>query len=147
MTESRKLEIALLSLRLTIGAFFLVWALQKVLLPEASRRVVETFYFSSPSELFLVATGLVQVAIVLAFMAGALRFWTTGLLLVMHTVSVASTVERLINPYESPNALFWAAVPLLAALFALFLLRESDRLLSIDARRAARSGSAAQRQA
>ena len=139
MTESRKLEIALLSLRLTIGAFFLVWAVQKVLMPEASRRVFETFYFSSPSDLLLVITGLVQLAIVFAFMAGALRAWTTGLLLAMHTVSVASTVERLINPYETPNALFWAAVPLLAALFTLFLLRNSDRLFSVDAYRAARS--------
>ena len=143
MTESRKLEIALLSLRLTIGAFFLVWSLEKILAPEIARRVFETFYFSSPSDLQLAIIGLVQTAIVLAFMAGALRFWTTGLLLAMHTVSVLSTYDRLINPYEPPNALFWAAVPLLAALFGLFLLRNSDRLVSVDAYRADRSGSAA----
>lgn len=49
----------------------------------------------------------------------------------MHAVSTLSTYKELLNPYEPPNHLFWAAVPLLAALIALFLLREEDNLLTI----------------
>ena len=52
----------------------------------------------------------------------------------MHAISTASTYGRLINPW-GPGAqlLFWAAVPVLAAMIGLFLLREQDRLLSVDA--------------
>jgi putative oxidoreductase len=54
----------------------------------------------------------------------------------MHAVSTASTYAHLLNPW-GPGAqlLFWAAVPVLAAMIALFLLRDRDRLLSVDAAR------------
>jgi hypothetical protein len=73
---------------------------------------------------------------VLAFVAGFARFWTYGAVLLMHLVSTLSTYGRLFNPW-GPGAqlLFWAAIPILAAILALFLLREQDRLLSIDAAR------------
>jgi hypothetical protein len=50
----------------------------------------------------------------------------------MHTVSVLSTYQQLLNPYQSPNHLFWAGIPVLGALVALFILRKSDRLLAIN---------------
>lgn len=143
MTDDKKLQIGLLSIRLAVSAFFLVWTLQKILMPEMAQRVFQTFYFSAPSVEQLVITGIAQLAIVLAFAAGLFRFWTYGALLLMHALSTLSTYERLANPYESPNALFWAAVPVLAAMFALFLLRSQDRLLSLDELRAARRASAA----
>ena len=56
--------------------------------------------------------------------------------LLMHLVSTASTYARLINPWGTgAQLLFWAAIPVLAAMLTLFLLREQDRLLSIDAAR------------
>ena len=119
-------------MRLSVGVFFLVWAIQKTVAPEMAQRVFETFYFSSPAPTLLMLSGLAQLAIVVAFMAGLFRTWTGGALLAMHTISLLSTYERLASPYESPNALFWAAVPVWAAIFALFLLRKSDRLLSLD---------------
>lgn len=146
MTETRKLEISLVTMRLSIGVFFLIWAIQKTVAPELAQRVFETFYFSSPSPTYLIVTGVVQLAIVVAFMAGLFRTWTGGALLAMHTISLLSTYERLANPYESPNALFWAAVPVWAAILTLFLLRKSDRLLSLDAFIAARrNGGVAER--
>ncbi len=139
MPQPRTLETGLLILRVSIGAFFLVWSIEKIVAPELARRVFEAFYFSSPGDAALIATGIVQTAIVLAFLAGLWRLWTYGAILVMHTVSVASTWERLLTPYELPNHLFWAAVPVWAAILLLFLLRTEDRLLSVDeARRRAR---------
>ena len=34
MTDTRKLEISLLTMRLSVGVFFLVWAIQKTVAPE-----------------------------------------------------------------------------------------------------------------
>ena len=127
--HDRRLALSLAILRLSTGVFFLVWALQKVLAPEMARRVFETFYFSSPSDEMLLTTGILQTLIVLAFMAGLFRFWTYGALLAMHSVSLFSTIPRLIDPSTSPNLLFWAAVPVLGLLIALFLLRDRDTLL------------------
>ncbi len=64
-------------------------------------------------------------------MAGMFKLCTYGAILAMHAVSSLSTYKELLNPYEPPNHLFWAAVPLLAALIALFLLWEENNLLNI----------------
>lgn len=127
--NDRPLALSLALLRLSTGVFFLVWALEKIVAPEVARRVYETFYFSSPSDTMLLITGLAQAAVVLAFMAGLFRFWTYGALLVMHAVSVISSSGRLFDPFTPPNHLFWAAVPVLGLLVALFVLRNRDTLL------------------
>ncbi len=131
MSRSESLPAALLVLRVTLAGFFLIWSVEKILAPELALRVFETFYFSSPSTTVLIVIGVLQTGVVLAFLAGVLKTWTYGLLLAMHAVSTASSWERLINPYEPPNHLFWAAIPVLGALVALFLLRRRDTLLTL----------------
>ncbi len=138
MSRAEPQQVALLVLRVSLAAFFLVWSVEKILAPELALRVFQTFYFSSPSTEILIALGVLQTAIVLAFLAGLFKTWTYGLLLAMHAVSTASSWERLINPYEPPNHLFWAAIPVLGALLALFLLRRRDNLLTLSLRGARR---------
>lgn len=138
MSRAEPLQVALLVLRVSLAAFFLVWSVEKILAPELALRVFQTFYFSSPSTEILIALGVLQTAIVLAFLAGLFKTWTYGLLLAMHAVSTASSWERLINPYEPPNHLFWAAIPVFGALLALFLLRRRDNLLTLSLRGARR---------
>lgn len=127
----RSLPFALAAMRLSMGIFFLVWAAEKIIAPEIARRVAETFYFTSPSDEALMITGILQVVLILAFMMGLFRFWTYGALLVIHTMSVLSTVPRLIDPFTLPNHLFWAGVPLVALLLALFVLRDRDTALVV----------------
>lgn len=127
----RPLAVSLAVMRLSTGAFFLVWSLEKILAPEVARRVFETFYASSPSDTVLALIGIAQTAVVLAFMAGVLRFWTTGALLAMHTVSMAASIPRLIDPFTPPNHLFWAGVPVIALLVGLFILRNRDTILVV----------------
>ena len=134
MSRAEPLQVALLVLRVSLAAFFLIWSVEKILAPELALRVFQTFYFSSPSTEILIALGVLQTAIVLAFLAGLFKTWTYGLLLAMHAVSTASSWERLLNPYEPPNHLFWAAIPVLGALLALFLLRRRDNLLTLSLR-------------
>lgn len=128
----RPLIWSLAILRFSTGAFFLIWALEKIFAPEIARRVFETFYFSSPSDTMLLLAGLLQLLFVLAFMAGFFRFWTYGALLAMHAVSVVSSFPRLLDPFTPPNHLFWAGVPVLGLLVALFLLRNRDNLFTLS---------------
>jgi hypothetical protein len=98
--------------------------------------VFKTFYFSTPSPEILTALDVVQTLIVVTLVAGFARFCTYGAVLLMHLVSTTSTYARLMNPWVTgAQLLFWAAIPVLAAMLALFLQREQDQLLSIDAAR------------
>lgn len=134
MSQDRRVEYCLAALRLSIGVFFLVWSLQKVLDPESAQRVFENFYVAIPAETAVLLIGIAQTAVVLAFMAGLFKTWTYGALTAMHAVSTLSTLERLANPYQPPNALFWAAVPVLAALVLLWVMRDRDTFLTVKLR-------------
>jgi len=131
--HDRTLEISLLLLRLSLGAFFLVWSIDKIINPEHAQAVFERFYLTSISGELAIATGAVQTLVVLAFMAGAFKTLTYGLAVLMHALSTLSTWKHLIAPYAPDTSiLFWAAVPVLFALLALFLLRGRDRLLVVS---------------
>ena len=124
-------------MRLTFAAFIMVWAVDKVIAPEHAQKVFSTYYFTDLPFEPLTAIGFVQIAIILAFAPGFLRFWTYGAVLVIHAVSTLSTYDKLISPWEAGprGLLFWAAVPTLGAILALFLLRDRDNLFSVDAAR------------
>ncbi|MBC8048877.1 MAG: DoxX protein [Chitinophagales bacterium] len=135
MNTDKNLELSLVLFRLATVAFLLVWVFQKLLVPAGAQGVFKTFYFSELPVVLISAFGVAQLLIVLAFGLGFLRFWSYGAVIIMHAVSTLSTIPRLMDPFTKPNALFWAAVPVLAGLVGLFLMRDRDRLFSIDARR------------
>lgn len=128
----RRLEFGLAVIRLAAAAFFLVWSIEKIVEPERAASVFQAFYFieSLPATGSLLV-GVVQTAIILAFACGLWKLWTYGAVLLMHTVSTLSTIERLASPYSDINHLFWAAVPVLGALVALFILRNDDNFLTL----------------
>ena len=137
MERDRNLESCLLAMRLTTAVFMLVWAVDKILNPKSAQGVFATYYFwkEAPAN-WLAMFGIAQTLIILAFAVGAFRFWTYGAILIMHLFSTVASHSRMIPPY-GPNAskTFWAAVPVLAGIAALFILRERDRLFSVDERR------------
>ncbi|MDY7021256.1 MAG: DoxX protein [Cyanobacteriota bacterium] len=132
MTDEGKLLISLAIIRISVGLFFLIWSFEKILKPEIAQAVFSRFYFLEISPAFSVAIGILQTLIVLAFLAGVFKLWSYGAVLGMHTVSVLSTYQQLFNPYQPPNHLFWAGVPTLGAIFALFILRNNDNLFTLN---------------
>ena len=131
MNREQKLQISLLLIRLSAGVFFLVWSVEKLMHPEITQKVFERFYMMQISPTVSFVIGIIQTLFVLAFMAGLFKLWTYGAILGMHAVSTFSSYQQLLNPYEPPNHLFWAAVPTLAALVGLFLLRKDDVFLTV----------------
>lgn len=129
--SDRSLEIGLVLIRLSLAAFLLVWTFKKLATPAVGQGIFEKFYFSSPSGTMILVLGVLQLLLVLAFAAGAFKFWTYGAVTLMHGFGTLTTLGVLAQPFEGVNALFWAAVPTLAAMIALFLVRDKDRLLSL----------------
>lgn len=134
MNTDARLQNGLLLLRLSTGVFFLVWGIEKLVEPEKAANVFRVFYFSDPPTDLVIVLGVLQTAIILAFMAGFQKRLTTGLLFAMHLVSTLSSWERIITPYDIPNILFWAAIPIVFALWLLYTCRDLDSKLSWDHR-------------
>lgn len=131
VTTDKPLAIALAIGRLSVAAFFLVWSLEKIFLPEKQQGVFEAFYGGAQPVTVILVLGVIQTALVLAFAGGLFKTVTYGALLAMHAVSTVSTIGRLIDPYEGLNHLFWAAVPVLGLLVGLFMLRGRDTFLTV----------------
>ena len=132
MKSVPKIEVGLATIRITVTAFFLIWSIEKIIAPEITQGVFSRFYSLTIPSGFSVFIGIVQTAIILLFLAGLFKLWTYGALLGMHTVSVIASHQPLFNPYMPPNHLFWAGVPTLGALIALFLMRDEDQLLTLS---------------
>lgn len=123
-----RLPLSLLLLRLGVTAVMLPWTLDKLINPAHTAAVFANFYkIPDLSATASMTVGVVQLIIVLGFVAGIARTWTYGAVLAMHTVSTLSSWSQYLNG----NLLFFAAWPMLAACVVLFLLREEDRLLTV----------------
>ncbi|WP_404971690.1 hypothetical protein ACI3L8_16065 [Vibrio campbellii] len=120
----QQLGIALLALRLSIALVFIMWALDKVLVPEHAMKVFSGFYGLDISSGFSVTLGLAQLVFIGVFLAGLWKNLTYLAILVLHSGSTFSSFAKYLDPFN--NLLFFAAWPMLAACFALYLLREHD---------------------
>jgi hypothetical protein len=133
MTIEKKLSIALLIVRLSIGAFFGIWASLKFYRPEWFENVFTNFYsLDFVTRDMSTYVGAVQMLIALIFILGLWRTFSYGALMLMQAAGVIGSIPNLLNWTQYPNNLMWAAVPALGAAIALFILRNEDRL-SLDA--------------
>lgn len=120
----RQLGLGLLTLRLSIALVFIMWALDKVLVPEHAMKVFSGFYGLDISSGFSVALGIAQLVFIGFFVAGLWKNLTYLAILVLHAGSTFSSFAKYLDPFN--NLLFFAAWPMLAACFALYLLRDHD---------------------
>lgn len=128
-----RVPFVLLLLRLGIFIVMLMWALDKFFAPEHASAVFEAFYrIPGLGTAIIYGLGAIQLLIVLGFVAGFQKTWTYGAVLLMHTVSTLSSFPRYLDPFTTPNLLFFAAWPMLAACFGVFYLRDLDTLWTID---------------
>jgi hypothetical protein len=74
----------------------------------------------------------IELVILLKFVAGYKKKYTYGAVLVLHAVSTLSSFRQYLAPFDGPNLLFFAAWPMLAACFALFILRDLDKKWSVE---------------
>lgn len=127
----RKLEISLLTLRLGVFIVMLMWTIDKIVRVDHAKIVFEKFYLLTGFEnavMYLLAGA--ELLLILAFLAGVKKRLSYGLVFLLHGVSTISSFKQYLNPFEGGNLLFFAAWPMLAACFTLYVLRDFDRMLS-----------------
>jgi putative oxidoreductase len=133
MDRDRKLELALFAIRVSVAIFLLIWAVDKIVNVKHAQGVYATFYgWNGASSTILAVIGSVQVVLISAFAVGLLKSWTYMAIMLMHAGGTIGGWSRMIPPYGPQSSqTFWAAVPVLAAIFALYLLRDRDRLFAV----------------
>lgn len=124
---------ALLLLRLGVFIVIFMWTLDKFVNPGHSAGVFENFYgLSGWGPTVFMIIGALELVLLIGFVIGFKKRITYGLVFLIHAVSTLSTWKQYINPFESPNLLFFAAIPMLAACWALYSLRDMDTRFTVD---------------
>lgn len=125
----RKLAPSLLALRLGVFIVMLMWTLDKFVNPQHGVAIFEKFYGVSGADAVLMQVlGALELILLLLFVTGSWKTWTYGAVFLLHGVSTLSSWQQYLQPWD--HLLFFAAWPMLAACYALFVLRDYDRLLS-----------------
>jgi uncharacterized membrane protein YkgB len=120
-----RLTWSLFLLRAGIFIVMLIWALDKFVQPEHGAAVFENFYgIGGLGATVFYVIGAIQMIIILLFVAGIMKTWSYGAVLLFHAVSTLSSYNQYLDPFN--NLLFFAAWPMLAACAAVFLLRDFD---------------------
>ena len=139
MKTENRLPLALLLLRLGVFLVMFMWTIDKFVQPQHASKIMESFYFiPGVASMAIYVVGALELVLIFAFVAGIWKKWAYGLVLLLHGISTVSSYKQYLNPFESPNLLFFAAWPMLAACFALFLLRDSDVFCTVKFRSTSR---------
>ncbi|MDX1485547.1 MAG: DoxX protein [Alphaproteobacteria bacterium] len=140
-TVACRLTASLALMRISLGAFFLVWAIMKFVVPKTNIAIFNKFYGLNVDAEISMVFGAAEAVLAVLVMIGLWRTWSYGVAVLVHGFSQSASWRETLDPWalylnDSPKLLFWAGVPVLAALIALWLLRDQDRW-SVDGRRPA----------
>lgn len=131
-SNQKSLARALFSLRLGVFIVMFMWTLDKFINPAHTGKVFAKYYMFDGLSLGLTyVIAVLQMLLVFSFLLGVKKRWSYGAILLMHTVSTLSTYMMYLNPWGPKNLLFFAAWPMLAAIFSLYILREDDTLFTL----------------
>jgi putative oxidoreductase len=132
MTDRDRLATALVALRLGVFVVMLMWTLDKFVNASHAARVFENFYgVAGLGSGVMAVIGIAELLLILAFVVGYQKRISYGAVLVLHGISTLSSYRQYLDPFN--NLLFFAAWPMLAACFALYLLRDFDTKWTIGA--------------
>lgn len=135
-SADKRVATALLILRLGVFIVMLMWTLDKLLNVQHAASIFGNFYGIGGMEAGAMrAVGLMELALILAFVVGYRKRFTYGAVLALHAVSTFASYRQYLDPFS--NLLFFAAWPMLAACIALYMLRDLDTIATVEKPRAA----------
>ncbi len=131
MSTEDRVSSALVWLRWGVFLVMLVWTLDKFVNPGHASAVFENFYgIPGLDRLFLSGIATLELIIIVGFVLGIFKPVTYGGVLILHGISTFSSYAQYFDPFN--NLLFFAAWPMLAACYVLFVLRDLDTRWTVD---------------
>ena len=114
-----------LTLRLGVFIVIIMGTLDKFINPGHSLKIFDKFYgISGLSEMIPYLAGSIQLILMIAFVMGIKKRLTYGVIFIMHGLSTLSSYNQYLDGFN--HLLFFAAWPMWAACFTLYLLRDQD---------------------
>ncbi len=129
MTYNLKLPLFLT--RLSIFYFLLPWQLMRFSAPEQIVKISKTYYKFDMPEALPLLTGVLMMALLIAFLIGFKKRVTYLVVFILHAVGTVMTLPQIVMGLEGFKILFLAAIPTAAAMWLLWVLRKEDTLLSL----------------
>jgi hypothetical protein len=131
-TVECRLTASLALLRVSLGAFLLVWAVMKFLGTKSTIGIFKKFYGVSIDVDISMVLGALEGALALAIILGLWRTYSYGVAVLVHGFSQLSSWRQTLDPWgvylnDKPQFLFWAGVPVLAAFIVIWLMRDQDK--------------------
>ena len=128
-----RLPPILLSMRLGIFVVMFIWTVDKFVRPEHAAKVFSHYYHLADLSAFIMySVGTIEMVLLLGFLVGYRKQWSYGAVLLLHGISTISSYKQYFTPFESAHLLFFAALPMLAACYGLYMLRDFDTILTIE---------------
>jgi len=132
MNNHNQLPLALLLLRLSVFLVMLMWTIDKFIRPDHAAAVYQHFYLiGGLGKSLFMAIGILELVLLVAFVAGLFKRYTYGAVLILHAISTVASYQQYFAPFADVNLLFYAAWPMLAACFTLYVLRDQDTLWTV----------------
>lgn len=129
MDVLKRLPLALFVLRIGIFIVFLVWTLDKLLIPKHAALIYQKYYFMNDTASMMFLVGVAELVFIIGFLIGFMKRWTYGIVLALHTMSTFAIFGKYL---DLSSLVYFASWPMLAACFALYYLRDADTLLVVD---------------
>ncbi|NNE37815.1 MAG: hypothetical protein HKN08_05870 [Gammaproteobacteria bacterium] len=123
-----RLELSLFLLRLGVFIVMLVWTLDKIFNPDHAIGIFEELYFIRGLEnSVMIIIGVIELIIILAFLAGFCKRITYGFIILIHTISAIAPWEKYtVELGATYSMLYFADWSMLAAGVTLYVLRDLD---------------------
>lgn len=125
---NKKLSNCLFYLRITIALVLTMWTIDKFINPSHAISVYDKYYFipASLAETLMLGIAIMELILIGLFVIGRFKNVTYLIVLVIHAVSTLAPFSVYLSPFEGAGLLFFAAWPMLAACYMLYVLREED---------------------
>lgn len=139
-----KTDYARFSLRLGLGLFFLIFGIMKFAATgPLVQGVYPQFYGNMAGQALLYIIGVLQIVGAVLLLVGQWTKIASAVLGVMHLSTIVVSIGRIFTPFRfpeqgPPHFLFFAAVPILFAIIALFITGPGK--LSIEERKSIETG-------
>lgn len=127
------LKIPLFFTRYAIAAFLAPWIVMRFTAPDAAAGIAGKYYKLAglPGSVTIIV-GILWVVLWLAFVTGFKSKWSYAAVGLLHAIGTAFTIPYLFPGGPGYQLLFWAAVPVVGAMWLLWALRDHDTILSFN---------------
>lgn len=128
-STDKNLSKGLFILRISIVLFLVPWVLEKFTKPEQTAKIFSHFYHVDDLPVAgSYAVGVAWVLLLLAFAFGIKKRISYGLVTLFHGLATIFSIHYMLPFLESYNHLFLAALPTLAGMILLYMMRDRDTI-------------------